>query len=192
MNNLEVVCGVSARHLHLSQTDLEILFGEGSCLNTFKDLGQPGQFACEERVNFVGPKNTIKNVRVLGPTRKQTQIEVSLTDCITLGITAPVRDSGNLVGSAPITLEGPKGSIELTEGVIVAMRHVHLHPDDAAPYGIKDRDIISVRTSGNPRSLIFENVIARVAPNYALEFHADTDEANAAGLKSGDKVEILK
>ena len=192
MKNLEVVCGVSARHLHLSQKDLDILFGEGSCLTSFKDLGQPGQYACDEKVNFVGPKNAIKNVRVLGPLRKQTQIEISLTDCITLGIKAPVRDSGNLVGSAPILLEGPKGSIELAEGVIVAMRHVHFHPDDAAPYGIKDKDIIRLKTNGNPRSLTFENVLARVAPNFALEFHVDTDEANAAGLKSGDLVEIQK
>ncbi|MCE5197154.1 MAG: phosphate propanoyltransferase [Negativicutes bacterium] len=192
MKNLEVVCGVSARHLHLSQKDLITLFGEDACLNSFKALGQPGQYACEEKVNFVGPKNTIKNVRVLGPLRKQTQIEISLTDCFTLGIQAPVRDSGNLSGSAAILLEGPKGSVALTEGVIVAMRHVHFHPDDAAPYGIKDKDIISVRTRGNSRSLIFENVLARVAPNFALEFHVDTDEANAAGLKNGDIAEILK
>ena len=192
MEPLKVVCGVSARHLHLSEKDLVLLFGEGSCLTNIKDLNQPGQFACDQRVDLVGPKNTIKNVRVLGPERKQTQIEVSLTDCVTLGIQAPIRDSGNLTGSAPITLRGPLGSIELTEGVIVAMRHVHFHPNDATPYGIKDKDIIRIKTTENPRSLVFDQVLARVNPAYALEFHIDTDEANASGLKTGDLVEILK
>jgi len=192
LESLKVVCGVSARHLHLSTKDLALLFGEEASLTNIKDLNQPGQFACEQRVDLVGPKNTIKNVRVLGPERKQTQIEVSLTDCVTLGIQAPIRDSGNLAGSGPITLKGPLGSIELTEGVIVAMRHVHFHPDEATPYGIKDKDMIRIRTTTNPRSLVFEQVLARVNPAYALEFHIDTDEANASGLKTGDLVEILQ
>lgn len=192
MEPLKVLCGVSARHLHLSQQDLKILFGEDAELTNMKDLNQPGQFACNQKVDLVGPKNTIKNVRVLGPERKQTQIEVSLTDCVTLGIQAPIRDSGNLTGTGPITLKGPVGCVELKEGVIVAMRHVHLHPDEAAPYGIKDKDIIRVKTTDNPRSLIFDQVLARVNSAYALEFHIDTDEANASGLKSGDYVEILK
>jgi putative phosphotransacetylase len=189
---LKAVCGVSARHLHLSVKDLALLFGKDATLTNIKDLNQPGQFACEQRVDVVGPKNTIKNVRVLGPERKQTQIEVSLTDCVTLGIQAPIRDSGNLTESSPITLKGPVGSIELNEGVIVAMRHVHFHPDEAAPYGIKDKDIIRVKTTNNPRSLVFDQVLARVNPAYALEFHIDTDEANASGLRTGDLVEILK
>ncbi len=192
MEPLKAVCGVSARHLHLSKQDLALLFGEDTCLTNIKDLNQPGQFACDQRVDLVGPKNTIKNVRVLGPERKQTQIEVSMTDCVTLGIQAPIRDSGNLTGSGPITLKGPKGTVELTEGVIVAMRHVHFHPDEATPYGIKDKDIIRIKTTDNPRSLIFDQVLARVNPAYALEFHIDTDEANASGLRTGDLVEILK
>ena len=192
MEPLKAVCGVSARHLHLSKQDLTLLFGEDACLPNIKALNQPGQFACDQRVDLIGPKNTIKNVRVLGPERKQTQIEVSMTDCVTLGIQAPIRDSGNLAGSAPITLKGPKGTVELTEGVIVAMRHVHFHPNEAGPYGIKDKDIIRIKTTDNPRSLIFDQVLARVNPAYALEFHIDTDEANASGLRTGDLVEILK
>lgn len=192
MKTLMVECGVSARHLHLSKEDLAVLFGPEAALVNIKDLKQPGQFACEQRVDLVGPKNTIKNVRVLGPERKQTQIEVSLTDCVTLGIKAPIRDSGNLEGSAPIVLRGPAGSVELNEGVIVAMRHIHFHPSEAAPFGIKDKDIIKVKTGDNLRALVFDQVLARVNPAYALEFHIDTDEANASGLKSGDMVEVVK
>lgn len=192
MKTLMAECGVSARHLHLSKEDLAVLFGEDASLINIKDLKQPGQFACEQRVDLVGPKNTIKNVRVLGPERKQTQVEVSLTDCFTLGIKAPIRDSGNLKDSAPIILQGPKGQVELKEGVIVAMRHIHLHPDEAAPFGIKDQDIIKVRTTDNPRTLCFDQVLARVNAAFALEFHIDTDEANASGLKNGDLVEVIK
>lgn len=188
---MKVPCGVSNRHLHLSQADLETLFGPGAQLTVFRDLKQPGQYAAEEVVNLIGPKGTIKNVRVLGPVRKQTQIEVSRTDSFVLGIKPPVRDSGDLKGSAPITLEGPKGRVELTEGVILAVRHVHLHTSEAAMIGVKDKELLSVRVGGE-RALVFEKVLARVNDQFALEFHVDTDEANAASLKNGDEVELVK
>ncbi len=188
---MKVPCGVSNRHLHLSQTDLETLFGPGAQLTVFRDLKQPGQYAAEEVVNLVGPKGTIKNVRVLGPVRKQTQVEVSKTDSFVLGIKPPVRDSGDLKGSAPIILEGPKGRVELTEGVILAVRHVHLHTSEAAIIGAKDKELLQVRVGGE-RALVFERVLARVHEQFALEFHVDTDEANAAGLKNGDEVELVR
>ncbi len=188
---MKVPCGVSNRHLHLSQTDLETLFGTGAQLTVFRDLKQPGQYAAQETVNLVGPKGTIKNVRVLGPVRKQTQIEVSKTDSFVLGIKPPVRDSGDLKGSAPIVLEGPKGRVELNEGVVLAVRHVHLHPSEAAVIGAKDKELLSVRVGGE-RALVFERVLARVNDQFALEFHVDTDEANAAGLKNGDEVELVR
>jgi len=186
---MSVVCGVSNRHLHLSQEDLELLFGAGASLTVMRDLGQPGQYACEEQVNLIGPKNTLRNVRVLGPVRRQTQVEVSLTDSFTLGIKPPLRDSGDLAASATLILEGPAGRLDLSEGVILAKRHVHFHPDDASILGIKDKDIIKVAIEGE-RGLVFDNVLARVHESYALEFHVDTDEANAAMLKTGDQVII--
>ena len=188
---MTVVCGVSNRHLHLSQQDLETLFGAGAQLTIFRDLKQPGQFACEEQVNIIGPKGTMKNVRVLGPVRKQTQVEVSRTDSFALGINPPLRDSGDLSGSAAIILEGPAGRVELTEGVILAKRHVHFHTSEAEPLGIKDKDIITVTCTGD-RGLVFCEVLARVHDTFALEFHVDIDEANAALLKNGDEVIISK
>lgn len=188
---MTAICGVSNRHLHLSQADLEVLFGQGAQLTVFKDLKQPGQYACAEQVNLIGPKSTIRNVRVLGPVRKQTQVEVSRTDSFALGINPPIRDSGDLTGSASLILEGPAGRVEMKDGVILAKRHVHFHTSDAAPLGIKDKEIISVSFEGE-RGLVFENVLARVHETYALEFHVDTDEANAAGLKNGDVVTIRK
>lgn len=190
-HTMTAVCGVSNRHLHLSQADLEILFGPGAQLTNFRDLKQPGQFACEEKVNLIGPKGTLSGVRVLGPTRKQTQVEVSRTDSFTLGINPPLRDSGDLAGSASLILEGPAGRVEMSEGVIIAKRHVHFHPSEAEPLGIKDKDMITVRFGGE-RGLAFENVLARVNEAFALEFHVDIDEANAAFLKNGDEVIISK
>lgn len=189
--SMKVPCGVSNRHLHLSQADLETLFGSDAQLTVFRDLKQPGQYAAEEVVNLVGPKGTIKNVRVLGPVRKQTQVEVSKTDSFLLGIKPPLRDSGDLMGSAPIVLEGPKGRVELSEGVIFAVRHVHLHTSEAALIGVKDKELLLARVGGE-RSLVFERVLARVHDQFALEFHVDTDEANAAGLKNGDEVVLVK
>ena len=188
---MKVITGVSNRHLHLSQADVEILFGEGATLTAIRDLGQPGQYACEEQVNLVGPKSTLKNVRVLGPVRKQTQVEVSLTDSFALGVKPPLRDSGDLAGSAGLTIEGPKGSIVLSEGVILAKRHVHFSHEEAAVLQIKDKDIITVTVAGE-RALVFDKVLARVHETFALEFHVDIDEANAAFLKTGDEVIISK
>lgn len=184
--------GVSNRHLHLSQKDLEILFGEGYELTPIKDLGQPGQYAAEETVDLVGPKNTIKRVRVLGPTRKATQVEVSRTDAFKLGVNPPVRDSGDIVDSSSIKLVGPKGEVELKEGVILAKRHIHMHTEDAEKYGLKDKDIVSVIATKEGRNLIFQDVLVRVSDKYALEFHVDTDEANAAFLGNNDEIEIIE
>ncbi|MCL2498142.1 MAG: phosphate propanoyltransferase [Symbiobacteriaceae bacterium] len=191
MDTLKVVCGVSNRHLHLSQEDLEILFGSGATLTVFRDLKQPGQYACEEQVHLVGPRNTLRNVRVLGPVRKQTQIEISVTDSFALGLKPPLRDSGDLAGSEAITLEGPAGSLTLSEGVIIAKRHVHFHPSEAEPLGIKDKELIAVRVEGE-RGLVFENVLARVNEAFTLEFHVDIDEANSALLKNGDEVTVYR
>lgn len=189
---LSIPVGVSNRHLHLSQADLDVLFGKGFQLTIKKDLGQPGQFAAEETVDVQGPKNTISRIRILGPTRKQTQIEVSLTDSFSLGITPPVRDSGSLAGSPGVIVKGPKGQIELKEGVVAAKRHIHCTPEEAIQLGVKDMDTVSVAVEGGERSLIFGDVLVRVRNDFALEFHVDTDEANAAGLKNGDQVHIVR
>ncbi|HEY8343716.1 MAG TPA: phosphate propanoyltransferase [Bacillota bacterium] len=187
----KVPVGISNRHVHLSQEDLELLFGPGYQLTFKKDLSQPGQFAAEETVDLIGPKGSIKKVRILGPVRLQTQVEVSITDCFALGVKPPVRDSGDLAGTPGLTIEGPKGKIDLQEGVIIAQRHLHLHTTEAEELGLKDKDYISVKTEG-PRSVVFENVLVRVGPKYAKDLHVDTDEANAAALKNGDLVTIIR
>lgn len=176
---------ISARHLHLDRPTLDALFGEGAELTPRADLSQPGQFACEEKVNLIGPRGRIDGVRVLGPLRSQTQVEISRTDEFRLGIDAPIRPSGHLDGSAPITLEGPAGTVHLEEGLICALRHIHMHPDDAEVFGVVDNDIVEVAISGGPRDLIFGDVQVRVHPNFSLEMHIDTDEGNAAELSSG-------
>ncbi|MGE5560654.1 MAG: phosphate propanoyltransferase [Chloroflexota bacterium] len=176
--------GVSARHLHVSREDLETLFGPGAELTVYKEVGQPGQYAANEKVTLVGPKRQMENVRILGPVRKSSQIEISITDSVALGITAPVLYSGNLAGSGTLTVIGPKGTVEMKEKVIVAGRHMHASPADAEELGLKDGDLISVRC-GDIRSVIFEKVLVRVHPEFALELHIDTDEANAAGVRGG-------
>lgn len=186
-----ILVGVSNRHLHLSAADLETLFGPGAQLTPIKDLGQPGQYACDETVTLSGPKGSIERVRVLGPVRSRTQVEVSLTDAYRLGIRPPVRESGDLAGSAPIIIAGPCGRVDLQEGAILAWRHIHMHTDDAAAYGVKDGDVVKVRVGGD-RATVFENVIIRVSDTYALEMHVDTDEANAALLQNGQAVELIK
>lgn len=191
MSDLKVSIGISNRHLHLGQADLETLFGKGHQLTPTKDLSQPGQFACEETVNLIGPKGKIAKVRVLGPVRPATQIEVSRTDSFALGINPPVRESGDIANSAGIILEGPLGQVELKEGVIIAKRHLHLHVDEAVKFGVKDKEIISVKFDGD-RSVTFSEVVVRVHPNFAMDLHLDTDEANAAGLKNGDWGTIVK
>ena len=176
----KILVETSARHVHLTVEDIETLFGKGHELTVKKMLSQPGQFACEEKVTVVGPKKSIERVSILGPARKASQVEVSLTDARTLGLNPPVRESGDLAGSAPCKLVGPCGEIELTEGVIAAKRHIHFTPEDAAEYGIKDKDIVKVKITSDGRSLIFDDVVCRVSPTYALAMHIDTDESNAA------------
>ena len=170
----------SARHVHLTEADIETLFGKGATLTNKKDLSQPGQFACEERVTLVGPKKQIDRVSILGPAIKATQVELSFTDVRTLGISAPVRESGDIKGSAPLKLIGPAGEIEIAEGAIIAKRHIHMTPADAERFGVKDKDIVSVKLDSADRSTIFGDVVVRVSDNFALAMHIDTDEANAA------------
>lgn len=190
MNKRMVPVGISNRHLHLSQADIETLFGLGHQLSNFKDLKQPGQFACDEKVDLVGPKGTIKGVRVLGPARKQSQVEISISDGFVLGVKPPVRGSGDLVNSPGCKLVGPCGEVTLLEGVIAAERHIHMHTSEAEVFGLKDRDIVSVKVDG-ARSIIFNQVVVRVHPEFSLEFHVDVDEGNACGLQNGVEVEIL-
>ncbi|KYZ77169.1 propanediol utilization protein [Anaerosporomusa subterranea] len=190
MSTPKIPVGVSGRHLHVSREHLDVLFGEGYQLHPIKDLSQPGQFACQEIVDIVGPKGSFKNVRILGPERKKTQIEVALTDAIKLGINPPVRDSGDIAASPGVTIVGPKGSVNLEEGVIAAKRHIHMTPADAQTFGVKDKDIVKVRLGGE-RGLIFDEVLIRVNDQFSLEMHIDTDEGNAAMAKTGGQVEII-
>lgn len=190
MIHKEVPIGVSARHIHLSEEHVELLFGKGYTLTEMKPLSQPGQYAANETVAVVGPKGTFAKVRILGPTRKRTQLEVSRTDAFTLGVNPPVRESGDIAGSSGITLQGPAGEVKIEEGVIVAARHIHFHTSDAEQMGITDKQALRVRFNGE-RGVVFENVIARVHEQYALDMHIDTDEANAAGVKNGDTAVII-
>ena len=186
-----VPVGVSARHVHLTQEHVEILFGEGYHLTKKKEL-MGGQFASNEQVTLVGLKlRAIENVRILGPTRKKSQVEISATDARSLGISAPVRESGNVAGSAPIALVGPKGVLYLNEGCIVAQRHIHMSPADAAASGYKDGDYLSVKVE-NERGTTFNQVKIRVDESFTLEMHIDTDEANAAKIAQGDTVRIVR
>ncbi|WP_079910191.1 phosphate propanoyltransferase [Paenibacillus sp. 32352] len=186
----QVPIGVSARHIHLSVEHIEQLFGKGYQLNILKDLSQTGQYAAVETVAVAGPKGRFDKVRILGPARGKTQLEVSRSDAFVLGLNPPVRESGNITGTPGITVIGPAGQVDIPEGVIVAARHIHFHTDDAANWGIKDKQLLTVRVEGE-RSLIFENVLARVSDQYALDMHIDTDEANAAGVKTGDMATLL-
>ena len=177
----KVLLETSARHIHLSQEHVDILFGAGHQLTHKKDLSQPGQFACEERVTVVGPKKEIKNVSILGPVRKESQVELSATDARAIGLNAPVRESGVLEGSAPCKLVGPAGEVDLEYGVIVAKRHIHITPEDAQAFGVSDKEIVKVKAVSEGRSLIFDDVVVRVSASYATAMHIDTDEANACG-----------
>jgi len=186
-----VPVGISNRHIHLTQEAVEILFGKGHELTKKKEL-MGGQFACQECVTIVGLKlRAIENVRVLGPVRKANQVEISQTDARKLGITVPVRESGDTAGSAPIAVVGPKGALYLKEGCIVAARHIHMSEDDAMTAGLKDGDYVSVKVD-NERGTIFNKVKIRVDKSFTLEMHIDTDEANAAGIGPNNKVMILK
>ena len=187
----EVLVEISARHVHVSEEHLEILFGKGYKLTPKKDLSQPGQFACEERVTVVGPKKELAGVSILGPCRKSTQIELSLTDARAIGVKAPIRESGDTAGSGACKLIGPAGEVELTEGIIAAKRHIHMTTADAEKYGITDSQIVSVKIPTEGRALIFGDVVARVSDSYALAMHLDTDEANAAAIPGSCIGEIL-
>ena len=177
----QVIIEGSGRHIHLSQEHLEALFGKGFELEVKKYLSQPGEFSSGSRVDVEGPKGQIKGVGILGPTRPKTQIELSYTDARILGLNCPLRESGNLAGSAPCKLIGPAGSVDLAEGAIIAKRHIHLTPEDAAAFGVSDKEIVQVQTQGE-RALIFDEVVCRVSPNYATAMHIDYDEVNAGGL----------
>lgn len=192
MSNKRIPVGISARHIHVSQADLDVLYGKGYQLRPFKELGQPGQYAAEETVEIVTEKDKMK-LRILGPVRKQTQIELAFTDATKLGIkNMPVRDSGDLKGSPGLIVRGPKGEVKLGEGVIAACRHIHMDSADAAQFGVKDKEIVKARVGNDERCLIFDKVLVRVHDSYALEMHLDTDEGNAAGSKTGDFAEIVK
>ena len=189
---MNVTVETSARHVHLTKEDMAILFGEGAVLTVKKELTQPGQFLSNERVTLTGSKRELANVAVLGPERSATQVEISLTDARSLGVTAPVRESGDVKGSGSIKITGPCGSIEIPEGVIAAKRHVHLTPEDAEKFGLSDKQIVSVRISDGERRLTFDDVVCRVSPKFATYMHIDTDEANAAGIAGNVTGEIIK
>ena len=188
----EVPVEVSARHVHLSQEQVEILFGEGHQLTPDKMLSQPGQYLSKERVTIVGPKKKMERVGVLGPARKHGQVELSLTDCFAIGIkTAVVRESGDISGTPGVVLESETASVTLEEGVIVAKRHIHMTPDEAKEFGVADKQVVQVEINQNGRATIYGDVVVRVHETYALAMHIDTDEANAA-LVSGDVIGIIK
>ena len=187
----EVLVETSARHVHVSRADLDILFGEGYELTHKKDLSQPGQYACEERVAVVGAKGQFPGVSILGPVRPATQVELSLTDARSIGVVAPVRESGDIAETGTCKLVGPKGEVEIACGVISAKRHIHATPADAEKYGLEDKQVVCVKIESNGRSLIFDDVVVRVNPNFALAMHIDTDESNAAGAVPGMMGEIL-
>lgn len=187
----KILVEVSARHIHVSQEDLEVLFGQGHQLTPKKELSQPGQFAAEEKVTVVGPRGELK-MTILGPVRKASQIEVSFTEARTLGVSAPLRESGDTSGSAGIKLVGPAGEIELTEGVIVAKRHIHMLPEEAEKFGVKNGEIVNVQINTEGRSLVFGDTVVRVREDFALAMHIDTDEANAAGISGSAEGVIVK
>lgn len=177
----EFIVETSARHVHVTQEHLEILFGKGYELTKKKDLSQPGQFACEERVTVVGPKKELAGVSILGPVRPATQVELSATDARSIGIAAPVRESGDIAGSGACKLIGPAGEVEISEGVIVARRHIHLTPADAQELGVTDKQVVWVKLETPERSAILGDVVCRVSDKYARAMHIDTDESNAIG-----------
>ena len=188
----DVPVGVSNRHIHLTREHVEILFGKGYELNPVKDLSQPGQYACKELLTIVGPSlRPIEKVRVLGPERKASQVEISRTDSFVLKVKPPVRESGDIKGSAPITIIGPKGVVTLDEGCIIANRHIHMSLEEGAAFGLKDGDYVDVEANGERRTMFYD-VQVRVHKDFRLEMHIDTDDANAAGIGNGAKVKIIK
>jgi putative phosphotransacetylase len=187
----KILVETSARHIHLTNAHVEALFGAGHTLTKKKDLSQPGQFACEEKVEVVGAKGSLK-MSVLGPTRSASQVELSFTDARTLGVTAPVRESGDIAGTPGILLKGPAGEVTLDEGVIIAKRHIHVTPDDAKALGVTDKEIVKVKISGTGRATIFDDVVIRVKDTFATAMHIDTDECNGAAAFGVIYGEIVK
>lgn len=187
----DIPVGISNRHVHISKEHLEILFGKDYTLNKLKDLSQLGQYACKEVVTICGPKSCIERVRILGPERKSTQVEVSFGDCMKLGIKKHVKASGDLAGTSGVTIVGPKGAIQLIEGVIVAQRHIHMNNEDAIHHKIKDGEIVSIESLGE-RSGVLNNTLVRVDNSFSLECHLDIEEANALGINSNSKIKIKK
>ena len=187
---MKLPIALSNKHVHLSQADVDVLFGEGYQLTPFKPLSQPGQYACEEKVTVVGPKGQ-QTMRVLGPVRPESQVEVSLADARGLGLSVPVRQSWDIDGTPAFKLVGPNGEVECEKGIIVAARHIHMSLEDAEKFGVKDKDVVSVKTEGL-RGLTFHNVLVRASEKFALEMHVDIEEGNAAGVKNGDLVELIK
>ena len=185
-----ILVETSARHIHVSREHLDILFGEGYELTKKKDLSQPGQYACAERVDVVGAKKTLPGVSILGPVRPSTQVELSLTDARSIGVVAPIRESGDIAGSGACKLVGPCGEVEIAEGVIAAKRHIHMTTADAAEMGLTDKQIVSVKIASEGRETIYGDVVVRVNDNFALAMHIDTDESNAAC--AGTVGEIIK
>ncbi|MGG7165461.1 ethanolamine utilization phosphate acetyltransferase EutD [Clostridium ihumii] len=189
--NKGILVEASGRHVHLSQKEVEVLFGKGYELKKVRDLSQPGQYLCEEKVTLVGPRGVMQNVAVLGPARADTQVELSKSDAVSIGINAPVRMSGDIKNSAPITIVSKNAAVSLSEGVIVAKRHIHITPEDASKYGIKNGEDVKVKISGE-RSLIFDEVAVRVSDKFNTVIHIDYDEANACGFTKGVYAEIVK
>ena len=189
--SMEVLVETSARHAHITQEHLEILFGKGYELTKKKDLSQPGQYACAERVDVVGPKKTLAGVSILGPVRPSTQVELSLTDARSIGVVAPIRESGDIAGTGACKLVGPCGEVTIDKGVIVAKRHIHMTPDDAEKYGLVDKQVVEVKVESADRTTTFGDVVVRVHPNFALAMHIDTDESNAALCAPGTMGVIL-
>lgn len=187
----EIPVGVSNRHLHLSQPDMNILFGQGYQMTKMKDLSQPGQYACKETVTICGPNGAIEKVRILGPARSKTQVEILAGDCFKLGVVSQARLSGDLQGTPGITIIGPKGSVQTQEGLIVAQRHIHMTPQDAQHFGVCDGQMVSIQFHG-PRGGIYNNVAVRANDASALECHIDTEEANAMNVNSLSKVKLIK
>ena len=187
----KILVETSARHVHLSQEAIDTLFGKGYTLTNKKDLSQPGQFACEEKVEVIGPKGSLK-MSILGPARPASQVEISLSDARTLGVKAPVRESGDIAGTTGCTIKVGDNVVEISEGVIVAKRHIHVNPEQAAELNIADKEVVSVKVETDGRSLTFGDVVVRVNPNFEAAMHIDTDEANAANLGFGSYGTVIK
>lgn len=188
----EFLVEISARHVHVTKETLETLFGKGYELTVKKELSQPGQYASNERVTVVGPKKELTGVSILGPCRKADQVELSATDARSIGVAAPIRESGDVKGSGACKLIGPAGEVELSEGVIVAKRHIHMTPEDAENFGVKDSQVVKVAINTEGRSLVFGDTVVRVSPSYALAMHVDTDEANAAAIPGSCMATIVE